>query len=334
MRTIYTFQKKPSVIAAASVAGKLEKSGPLGSFFDIVADGDDKFEMQTWEKAESEMVRMASEIALKKAKLGKNDIDLVFAGDLMNQCTASSFAFCDKEIPYIGLYGACSTFALGLGMAALSVESGLAETALASASSHFCSAERQYRFPLEYGNQRPPTAQNTVTAAGSAVVSGKSKGGFYVNEFLVGIMRDFHIKDVNNMGAAMAPAAADTLLRYLALSGLAPDSFDLILTGDLGMEGKNILLDLFAAKGVSLGANYNDCGVMIYDLEKQDVHAGGSGCGCSAAVFCGFVAEQFHTNKVKDVLLIGTGALLNPATVLQKESIPGVAHLIRITREE
>ena len=284
MKKIYNFTKRPTISATSTIVGKEEKNGPLGEYFDCCRD-DTKFGMQTWELAESEMVRMAFDTVLKKSKLCEDDIDIIFAGDLINQCTSTSFGLIDKSIPYVGLYGACSTFAEGLMSAAVYIETGFADTAACATSSHFCTAERQFRFPIEYGCQRTPTAQYTVTGAASAILSTKaeSPSGVYVMEALPGIVREFGIKDANNMGAAMAPATADTIARYFSLSGNKPSDFDMILTGDLGAEGFELLKIMMKQYGYEMGTGFNDCGLMIYDLKNQDVGAGGSGCGCAAA---------------------------------------------------
>lgn len=326
------FQSKPKIIGSAASVGGLEGKGPLKTYFDLCSS-DSKFGMDTWEKAEAEMVRSCIETAIKKAKLSPADIDLAFSGDLTNQCAASFFGIKDEEIPHIGLYGACSTFALSVGMAALSIEAGLSKISLGSASSHYCTAERQYRFPLEYGCQRTPTAQTTVTGAGCVILKESSENLPYISEFFPGIIRDYGITDANNMGAAMAPACADTLVRYFDQSDEKPENFDLIATGDLGYEGHRLLSKLCAENGLFLGNQCTDCGMIVYDANEQEVHAGGSGCGCSATVFSSFIVEQLKNGIYKDVLLIGTGALLNPNTVLQKENIPGVAHLIRIRKD-
>ncbi len=331
-RKTIRFQKKINIQSCSAVAGKMESEGLLKDYFDVTCE-DSKFGMDTWEKAEAEMVRESSEIAIKKAGLNYDQIDLAFSGDLTNQCAASCFGLKDKKIPHIGLYGACSTFALSLGMGAIAIESGLASNVLSEASSHFCSAERQYRFPLEYGCQRPPSAQNTVTGSGAVVLSENNEDNLRITEFLPGIIRDQGIVDANNMGAAMAPSCADTVIRYFKESGASSKNFDLILTGDLGFEGHEIFLDLCKRQGLDLSVNSNDCGKMLYDQNTQKVNSGGSGCGCSAIVFCSKIYEQFKRKELKDILLIGTGALLNSTTVLQKETIPGVSHLVRITGE-
>lgn len=326
------FQKEIKIITSASAVGKMESEGPLKEYFDI-SSPDSKFGMETWEKAEAEMVRQCSETALKKGNLKYEDIDLTFSGDLTNQCAASAFGLKNKRIPHVGLYGACSTFALSIGMGGIAIESELAESVICEASSHFCSAERQYRFPLEYGCQRPPSAQNTVTGSGAVILGKDSESNIRLKEFLPGIIRDPGICDANNMGAAMAASCADTLLRYFDTTSNNPSQFDFILTGDLGFEGFEILQEICDKENLNTRKNGNDCGKMIYDTKLQKVNSGGSGCGCSAVVFCSFIMEKFRRNEISDILLIGTGALLNSTTVLQKESIPGVSHLIRITKE-
>lgn len=331
-RTILHFPNRISIIATAATAGELESRGPLGSYFDLTSP-DSKFGMDTWEKAEAEMVRECAEIALKKSHLKYEDVDFALGGDLTNQCAATTFGLKDKGIPHIGLYGACSTFALSLGIGAISLAAGLGKTALCLSSSHYCSAERQYRFPLEYGCQRTPTAQTTVTGAGAAILQTNGNSDILITEFLPGIVRDHGITDANNMGAAMAPACCDTLVRYFEESGLSPDCFDGIFTGDLGSEGHDLLLELCSDQGLRLGKNTNDCGMIVFDAKKQNVSAGGSGCGCSATVFSGYLYKKMKEGLLSDILLIGTGALLNANTVLQKETIPGVAHLIRIQKE-
>lgn len=326
------FQKRIYIRATASNVGKMESEGPLKEYFDL-SSPDSKFGMKTWEKAEAEMIRQCSEAVLKKSSLKYEDVDLTFSGDLTNQCAASTFGLKGKRIPHIGLYGACSTFALSLGMGGISIESGLARKVLCEASSHYCSAERQYRFPLEYGCQRPPSAQNTVTGSGTVILDDSADSKVRLTEFFPGIVRDPGICDANNMGAAMASSCADTIIRYFDATSSCPPRFDLILTGDLGFEGHRIFLELCKREGLELVKNSNDCGKMIYNPEKQEVNSGGSGCGCSAVVFCSYIMEKFRKNEISDILLIGTGALLNSTTVLQKESIPGVSHLVRITKE-
>lgn len=325
---VYVFDEPPALLAAASVVGKKESEGPLGSFFDY-HDVSDRFGQPSWEQSEGEMQRMAMNFALQKAALHAEDVDAIFAGDLMNQCVGSAYGLLDFDIPFFGLYGACSTSVEGIGLAALGVANGSFHVAAAVTSSHNCSAERQFRYPLEYGGQRSPTAQWTVTGSG-AFLLGKEGAGPYITEFLPGRTLDAGVTDLTNMGAAMAPAAADTLTRYLKERKISPDSFDMILTGDLGHEGHKLVLDLMKQNGIPLGQNYTDCGLLIYDRAKQDMHAGGSGCGCAAVVLSGLLMKQFALGKLKDVLLLGTGALMSPSSVQQGCSIPSIAHLIRI----
>lgn len=330
---MFELKSKPSIIGFGNCVGRLESDGPLKQYFDL-SDVDSKFGMKTWEKAESEMVRRAVDVTFKKSGLTPEKIDMAFGGDLSNQCTATALGMRDSNIPYAGLYGACSTFALGIGLASTAIESGNYDRTLIISSSHYSSAERQYRFPLEYGCQRTPTAQTTVTGAGCIILGIGDEDLPYVAEFVPGKICDLGISDANNMGAAMAPAAANTVLRYFKETNEDPNRFDYILTGDLGFEGHRIFTELCAANGLFLGENCNDCGKMIYDPKSQGVNSGGSGCGCSASVFTSIVMNRFCNKEIKDVLFIGTGALLNPSTVLQNETIPGIAHLVRIRRNK
>lgn len=323
---------KPSLIGYGAVVGRRESEGPLSADFDIHST-DEHFGMNTWEKAESEMQRLAMNIALAKSKLGAESIDAVFSGDLQNQCVSSVFGLADFKIPFFGLYGACSTFAEALMLSAMLVDSGKFEKCAAVTSSHFCAAERQYRFPLEYGGQRAPTAQRTVTGAGAAII-GAGGGNFpHITEVMPGRIVNKGISDANNMGAAMAPAAIDTLRTYFEETGYSPKDLDLILTGDLGAEGHAIVLEYLLRYGIDIRENYNDCGLMIYDIGRQDMHAGGSGCGCSASVVCGHIMKRFENGELKKVIYVATGALMSPSTSKQGLSIPGIAHLVRIESE-
>ncbi len=333
MKTIY-FQQPIEIFSAAAAVGSLENEGLIGPFADTHSP-DDQFGANTWEMAETEMVRQTIDLALKKANLSPSAIDVILAGDLLNQCTATAYGALPFHRPYIGLYGACSTFAEGLYLGSLALESGHYKAACVTASSHFSSAERQYRFPLEYGCQRTPTAQRTVTGAGAALLGlcEKKDPAMRVCAALPGRMIDSGVTDANNMGAAMAPAAADTLLTYFWESNTSPDDYDLILTGDLGAIGADLLRELCADKGVTLGNEYKDCGLEIFD-PSQDVHAGASGCGCSAVYVCGYLKKIWNDSPLSDVLLIGTGALLSPLTVQQNHTIPGIAHLIRFSKTE
>ncbi len=319
--------KPPVVKASAAVGGKKESQGPLGSCFDYTTT-DTTFGQKSWEAAESSMQHKALELALAKAKLPPDEVDYIFAGDLLNQCTGSTFGLRELGLPFVGLYGACSTMAESLGLAALFVEGGFAHNATAITSSHFCSAERQFRFPLEYGGQRPPSAQWTATAAGAAVV-GTGQQGPLVRAVTFGRMVDLGIKDANNMGAAMAPAAADTLCRFFADTLTAPADYDLIVTGDLGEIGSALLYKLAGNEGYDLHQNHTDCGLMLYDRKTfPQVGAGGSGCGCSASVLCGHLLPRLAGGRLKNLLFVATGALMSTTSSQQGESIPGVAHLV------
>ena len=315
-----------SIVSSASVVGKNEHSGPLGEYFDI-HDPSDKFGMNTWEQAESEMQRLAFNTALSKLSLSERSIDAIFAGDLLNQCVGSSYGLLDFDIPYFGLYGACSTAAEGIMLASALVSAGYFNRVAAVTSSHYCSAERQYRSPIEYGAQRSPTAQWTVTGAGAFMIS--SGGKVKICEALPGIVIEKGITDASNMGAAMAPAAADTIIRYFSSSGYSPSDFDMIVTGDLGAEGGSILCELLLTEGLDIRKKYADCGTLIYDLKKQDKHSGGSGCGCSAVVLASYLIPMLEKGDLTDILLIGTGAMMSPSSIQQGYSIPAVAHLLR-----
>ena len=316
------------IAACASVVGKCEYEGPLGDKFDM-HDPTDKFGMKTWEMAESEMQRLAFNTALAKLSASERCVDAIFAGDLLNQCVGSSYGLLDFDIPYFGLYGACSTAVEGTMLASLCVSAGYFGTAAAVTSSHFCAAERQYRTPIEYGAQRSPTAQWTVTGAGAFMI--RNEGAVRVSEALPGIVVEKGIKDAGNMGAAMAPAAADTILRYFDLGGYSPSDFDMIVTGDLGIEGGSILCELLAAEGLKIEDRYGDCGIMIYDAKKQDKHSGGSGCGCSAVVLASHLYPKLLSGELGEILIIGTGAMMSPASIQQGQAIPAVAHLIRLS---
>ena len=330
------FSHLPTITTSATVVGKKESEGPLGGCFDL-RDRSDLFGQETFEQAESEMQRQALNMALSKKKLRGEDIGAVFAGDLLNQCTASSYGLEEFRIPFFGLYGACSTAAEAIMMAAVFTDRGVLNRAASVVSSHNGAAERQFRFPLEYGSQRPPTAQWTVTGSAAFII--ENSVGVVENDCrkmpritaaLPGKIIDMGINDANNMGAAMAPAAADTLLTYFRESGESPDSFDYILTGDLGFEGNAICRELLSEQGLSLGGNFNDCGMMIFDQQAQDTHSGGSGCGCSAVVLGGFILGKMRKEEIRRVLLVGTGALMSPSMIQQGKSIAGIGHLVQI----
>lgn len=322
-----------AIISAASVVGKKEFDGPIGPLFDL-HDEEDTFGQKTWERAEAEMQRLAANIALKKCNITENEIGAMFAGDLINQCTSSAYGLLEYDIPYFGLYGACSTAAEGLILASVMTTHGIFEKCLSVTSSHNCSAERQFRTPLEYGAQRAPTAQWTVTGSGAFVTThgnnNLAKEKAKIIEALPGISVEKGIKDAGNMGAAMAPAALDTLMRYFRESGKTTTDFDAIVTGDLGYEGNSILKDLLRSEGIENVDNVNDCGIIIFDKETQDTHAGGSGCGCSAAILASYFLPMLESGEMKNLLILGTGALMSPDSIKQGLAIPGIAHLLHI----
>lgn len=302
--------------------------GPLAKYFDQCLE-DEFWGESSWEKAESKIIKETVNTVVSKSGIASDKIDYCFAGDLLNQCISSSFGLRDSNIPFIGIFGACSTFVEALILGATFISGGAGETALCAASSHFCSAEKQFRFPLELGNQRPPSSQWTVTGSGAAIVTKNGMGPF-ITHATPGKIVDMGIKDANNMGAAMAPAALDTLLTHFQDTGRSPSYYDAIFTGDLGHVGKEILVELAGTKGYNIKSNYNDCGVLIFDKEKQDTHSGGSGCACCGSVFSGYIYNMLQQKKYKKVLLIATGALTNSTTAQQGESIPGIAHAVSI----
>lgn len=330
-RRSIVFPQPPAILAYASVAGKKEAQGPLRTSFDLTSD-DTSFGQKTWEKAETQMQKQALRIALNKAKLEESALDAAFLGDLLNQCIGSTFSLRNSEVPAFGLYGACSTMAESLLLAGMAVSGGFCRRALAMTSSHFASSERQYRVPLGYGGQRTPTAQWTVTGAG-AVILGVEGAGPFLRNATIGTIVDAGIKDANNMGAAMAPAAFETLRAHFDDLRRAPEDYDLIVTGDLGKLGSELVRELFSREGVRLKERYQDCGVLIFDTEKQDVHCGGSGCGCSASVLCGYLLNKLRSGEIKNLLFCGTGALLSPLSTQQGESIPAVCHAVAISTE-
>ena len=320
----------PAVLGSAAVVGKKEGEGPLKDRFDYISE-DSYFGQSTWEKAESHMLRQCFELCCDKAKTPPSSLSYVLAGDLLNQCVSSAFAMRRSAIPYLGLYGACSTMAEALSRGALLVDGGYAEKACALTGSHFCTAERQYRFPLEYGGQRTPSSQWTVTGAG-AVILGKT-GAIRVTHVTHGKIVDAGIKDASNMGSAMAPAAFDTIRAHFRDTGRSPEDYGAIFTGDLGALGHDILQALFKADGIELGPRYMDCGVLMYDLATQNVNAGGSGCGCSAAVLAGHILKAMADGVWERVLFAATGALMSPTSSQQGESIPGICHALVLERE-
>ena len=322
------FKNPPAITSAYSIVGPKEGEGPLGKYFDIILE-DEFWGEKTWEKTEAKIVKECVAGCLGNEKVSNEDIDYLFSGDLLNQCISSSFGIRERAIPYFGLFGACSTFVEGMSLGAMTIDGGMADIIIASTSSHFCSAEKQFRFPLELGNQRPPSSQWTVTGSGTVML--KAGGiGPKITHVTTGKIVDMGIKDANNMGAAMAPAAVDTLYQHFTDTGRQPDYYDLILTGDLGFIGKHITTELMLSRGYDIKSNYNDCGCLIFDKEKQDVHSGGSGCGCIATTFSGYIYNLLQKQELKKVLLCATGALMSTTTAQQNESILGIAHAVSI----
>lgn len=327
-RQSFKLTNPPVITAWASVAGKKEAEGPLGKHFDVLQI-DSYFGQKTWEQGEKKMQQIAIQTLIKKAGMSQKDIGLVFSGDLLNQCIGSSFTLRNTNIPHIGLYGACSTMAESLLMASMTVGGGFSDKVIAMTSSHFAGSERQYRFPLGYGGQRTPTAQWTVTGSGAALVCSNGSGP-KITACTIGTVTDLGIKDANNMGAAMAPAALSTIRAHFDDLKLSANDYDLIVTGDLGQLGKDVLLTMAQREGLGLGGKLTDCGTLVFDLLKQDVHAGGSGCGCSAITLCGYLLDKIACGKLNRILFCGTGALLSPTSTQQGLPIPGVCHAVSI----
>ena len=319
-----------SIMSSYSIVGEKEGKGPLKDSFDIVLP-DNEWNEKTWEKTESKMQREVAKLAVEKANLKLSDIDYIFSGDLLNQCISAGFSMRELDIPFFGVYGACSTMIEGISLASMLIDGGFSDYAVAVTSSHFCTAERQYRNPLEYGGQRTPTAQWTVTGSGAAVLK-SGKGDINVTHITTGKIVDMGIKDANNMGGAMAPAAYETLKTHFEDLNILPSDYDLIVTGDLGTVGSEILVELLKGDGIDISKNYKDCGCMIFDIEAQDVHAGGSGCGCIGSVLCGHLLKEMQNQKINSLLAVGTGALLSQTSSLQGESVPGIAHAVSLRR--
>ncbi len=318
---------RPTILSHGAVGGKREAEGPLGGDFDQTF-GDTTLQEGSWEKAEARLQKEAVTLALEKAGLSPREVDFILAGDLLNQCISSTFGLLDFGIPFLGQYGACSTMAQTLLLASILVESGAAEKALAVTSSHFCSAERQFRLPLEYGGQRAPTAQWTATAAGCALVG--LGGKVRVARGLAGAIQDLGVKDPANMGAAMAPAAAASLYQFLQDTGTSPGDYDGIFTGDLGAVGSQLLYQCLEDNHVDVRSVHQDCGLLLYDRQRQDVHAGGSGCGCSASVLCGHLLRRMERGELRNILFCATGALMSPTSSQQGQAIPGVCHVVQL----
>ena len=325
------FDNPPSILEAASIVGPKEADGPMASYFDKCLE-DEFWGEKSWEKAESKIIKENVNSLVAKSGIANTDIDYCFAGDLLNQCISSSFGLRETNIPFFGVFGACSTFVESMCLGSIFISSNAANNVICATSSHFCSAEKQFRFPLELGNQRPQSAQWTVTGSGAVILSNSNlnRDCPQITYITPGKIVDMGVKDGNNMGAAMAPAALDTLITHLKDTGRKPSYYDAIITGDLGHVGKEILSELAESRGYNIKNIYNDCGVLIFDKETQDTHSGGSGCGCIASVFSGYLYKLLKENKINRLLLIATGALMNSTTSQQGESIPGIAHAISI----
>ncbi|MCM1226804.1 MAG: stage V sporulation protein AD [Clostridium sp.] len=324
----FLMDNKPSIKAYASIAGQKESEGPIGRCFDKT-ESDSHFGQETWEQAESELQKQTVSLAISKAGINKSDVDYIFSGDLINQCIGTTYGLRSLNIPFLGLYGACSTMAEGLLIASIFVDSGLGKNIAAATSSHFSTAERQFRFPLSYGGQRTPSAQWTCTASGAVILSPEGKAP-YIKGVSIGTITDLGVTDANNMGAAMAPAAASTIKQYLEDTSTSPEDYDCIVTGDLGIVGSKLLIELLQKDNIDISKQHKDCGVMIFDPVEQDTHSGGSGCGCSASVLCGYFLPKVQAGEYKNILFIGTGALMSPTASQQGESIPSIAHLVNI----
>lgn len=321
--------KPPVIINTAAIAGQKEGEGPLRDSFDAILS-DDKLGQKSWELAESELQKRTAQLALDKSGLSNSDINYILAGDLLNQCVGASYGLRDLNIPFLGLYGACSTMAESLSVGSMLIDGGFADKLMCLTSSHFCSAEKQFRYPLEYGGQRPPSAQWTVTGSGCAILSSDGDGP-KITHITTGKIIDMGVTDANNMGAAMAPAAADTLTAHFKELNIQPSEYDLILTGDLGVVGSDILIGLMNDNGFNIAGIHNDCGKLIFDIKAQDVHSGASGCGCCGTVFCGYVYKLLKEKKLNKILLVATGALMNSMSVQQGESIPSIAHAVSVS---
>ena len=316
------------IMAAASIVGPKEGEGPLSTYFDQV-EKDPMFGADSWEKSESEFVKTAANVAVKKAGAAIDDFDYIISGDLLNQSTGSIFGLRETMRPYLGIFGACSAMGEGLSLGGMLIDGGFASKVLCLASSHFCSAEKQFRFPLEFGAQRPPTSSWTVTGAAGIALSNAASGPS-ITGCTTGKMVDMGVKDAHNMGAAMAGAAADTITAHLEDTSRIPDYYDLIITGDLGYVGQELLLQLMKKKGHDIAYKHRDCGIEIFDRNTQDTHSGGSGCACSGVVLAAHFLEKMKSGEISKILFVPTGALMSPVSVQQGESIPGIAHAVVI----
>ena len=337
-RQTIKFKNPVYIISTSSTVGPKEGEGPLKDFFDLILE-DSLYGEISWEKAESKITKETFARALEKANLSQEDIDYVISGDLLNQNTGSNFAIRDLNIPFFGIFGACSTIGEGLSLGAILIDGGFANNILIGASSHFCASEKQFRFPLELGTQRPPSSTWTVTGQGSVILSDKKNQ--YKNKKLPcitaitpGKIIDLGIKNANNMGAAMAPAAFDVIYSHLSDLNISPDYYDLIVTGDLGKIGHDLVVKMFGEKNIDMTKNYNDCGLLIFDIEKQKIGSGGSGCACSAVTFAGYLYKRLKDGVLNKILFVPTGALMSQLSSQQGESIPGIAYAVAIENHD
>jgi len=328
------FDCPPAILSRASIVGEMEGQGPLSSYYDQI-ESDPTFGQNTWEEGESEMIRRAVQSALSKSGISKTDIRYIFGGDLLGQLIGTTFGLKDFEIPVFGLYGACSTCGEALSLAAMTVSAGYADYALAVTSSHYGSAEKQFRFPLEYGNQRPLSSTWTVTGSGAFIITATNetqpmKQYPLITSVTTGKIIDYGVRDSMNMGACMAPAAADVIYQALQDLSLKPSAFDKIITGDLGKVGSEILIKLLRDNGYDIEEQHMDCGVEIYNNDAQDTHSGGSGCGCSAVTLAGYILNELDSGNWKKILFVPTGALLSTVSYNEGQTIPGTAHALVI----
>ena len=328
---VFRIKNSVKVESYAGVAGKKEGDGPLGKCFDKIIE-DSHFGKDTWEKAESRFQLEAVRLAVQKAGLTKEDIDVICSGDLINQCIGSTYGLKELNIPFLEIYGACSTMAEGLIISSLLIESCSAKRTVAVTSSHFSTAERQFRFPLSYGGQRTPTSQWTCTASGAVVLS-DCKGLVEIAGCCIGKTADMGVSDITNMGSAMAPSAGETIRRYLASTNTSPADYDYIVTGDLGTVGSKLLKEILAEQKIDISKNHCDCGCMIFDTDSKDTQCGGSGCGCSASVLCSYFLPLMEKGGADNILFVATGALMSPMSVQQGGSIPSISHLVHFRRK-
>lgn len=333
------FENPPLILAASSIAGKKEGEGPLGKLFDEVNE-DPMFGKNSWEEAESELMKQAASKVLQKAGLKNTDLRYLIGGDLLGQLIATSFGIAELEIPVFGIYGACSTMGEAMSIGSILVDGGYADKVMAITSSHFAGAEKQFRFPLDYGNQRPYSASWTVTGSGAVIIVNrqnnisKAEGQpILIKGITTGKIVDYGLKDSMNMGAAMAPAAYETIKQNFEDLGVDPSYYDKIITGDLGYVGSNILKDMLKEKNYDISNNHMDCGIEIFEKDNQDTHAGGSGCGCSAITFTSYILKQLQNKTWKRVLFLPTGALLSQTSFNEGQTVPGIAHAVIVEAE-